>query len=317
MSTVAAARALNANAERDAEDALRAAQYHRHAHPHQGHPESKLALPKAIALCEEALQWGHTARVLHCSAHALLELGKHHLLDSEDKQALDRFEEAEEKLEEVDMAYEGLTKVQSLKLEIKLDRANSLAALGETLKATALLAELDTALPRAPSNPLRQQHMEQQQQLRQMRGQSSLARPYQTSSADGARDRGRRVTARRQARQGPREDEDSKKRRRDDESGEPSQDKPVKDEIPPMPADARVTVEQAPSVQAPSIQQPPAQPPGGAQARVAALEVLALGAVQDGPLFPRIAALEGQPDSPAPCNFRDALARIAALESMV
>jgi len=37
--------------------------------------------------------------------------------------------------------------------------------------------------------------------------------------------------------------------------------------------------------------------------------------VQLGPLFMRIAALEGQPGDP-PTNLRDALARLGALESM-
>ena len=59
-----------------------------------------------------------------------------------------------------------------------------------------------------------------------------------------------------------------------------------------------------------------ATPPAhGALARVAALEVLFVGEVQLGPLFMRIAALEGQPGDP-PTNLRDALARLGALESM-
>jgi hypothetical protein len=56
-------------------------------------------------------------------------------------------------------------------------------------------------------------------------------------------------------------------------------------------------------------------PVHGALARVAALEVLLVGKVLLGPLFMRIAALEGQPDDP-PTNLRDALARLGALESM-
>ena len=59
-----------------------------------------------------------------------------------------------------------------------------------------------------------------------------------------------------------------------------------------------------------------ATPPAhSAEARVAALEVLFVGEVQPGPLFMRIAALEGQPGDP-PTNLRDALARLGALESM-
>jgi hypothetical protein len=59
-----------------------------------------------------------------------------------------------------------------------------------------------------------------------------------------------------------------------------------------------------------------ATPPAhSAEARVAALEVLFVGEVLPGPLFMRIAALEGQPGDP-PTNLRDALARLGALESM-
>ena len=57
------------------------------------------------------------------------------------------------------------------------------------------------------------------------------------------------------------------------------------------------------------------QPAHGALARVAALEVLFVGEVLLGPLFMRIAALEGQRGDP-PTNLRDALARLGALESM-
>ena len=66
---------------------------------------------------------------------------------------------------------------------------------------------------------------------------------------------------------------------------------------------------------APDAQLSATPPTHGALARVAALEVLFVGKVQLGPLFMRIAALEGQPGDP-PTNLRDALARLGALESM-
>ena len=73
-----------------------------------------------------------------------------------------------------------------------------------------------------------------------------------------------------------------------------------------------VEVDTAPAPDARLSATPPAH---SAEARVAALEVLFVGEVQPGPLFMRIAALEGQPGDP-PTNLRDALARLGALESM-
>ena len=72
---------------------------------------------------------------------------------------------------------------------------------------------------------------------------------------------------------------------------------------------------EADSAPAPDARLSATPPAHNAEARVAALEVLFVGEVQPGPLFMRIAALEGQPGDP-PTNLRDALARLGALESM-
>ena len=73
-----------------------------------------------FGLCNEALTWGYTSRVLHSAAEALLELGKIAHLNGKDAKALDCFEKANERLLEIEGSYEGFDKVERLQTEAQL-----------------------------------------------------------------------------------------------------------------------------------------------------------------------------------------------------
>ena len=91
-------RALNAKAEAEVAAALKAG-----SDQHRGSDKSELL--QAIELCKEALNFGHTPRVLHSISQAQLELGKIHHLEGDDRAALNCLEATKEWLAEVEEPY--------------------------------------------------------------------------------------------------------------------------------------------------------------------------------------------------------------------
>ena len=187
-----ALRALNARAASAVAAALKAG-----SEVHRGSDAQELE--QAIGLCNEALTWGYTSRVLHSAAEALLELGKIAHLNGKDAKALDCFEKANERLLEIEGSYEGFDKVERLQTEAQLDQANTLVRMRKLLDAGKILRELEELVPRTSQPRLRSQ-------LDHLNGLIAAARktnydgPPQLASEEAAPERRKRLLKRQVAR---------------------------------------------------------------------------------------------------------------------